>query len=128
MRLQSLMGALSVALVIVAASARANESFGGIGIALAQLYDSSSSSHRGELVVLHVIEETPAASSGIRQGDVITHVDGEATGGVEFEQLILTKLRGPVGSKIELTIKRYGSEGPLTFTVSRTEITHRSET
>ncbi len=84
------------------------EQFGGIGIAVAQLFDSEAKNNRGELVVLDVIKGTPAFEKKIQRGDMITHVDGESVKGKNFEYLILKKLRGAVGSNINITIKRFG--------------------
>ena len=123
MNARRLSGALFLSLLGIAAAARADEPFGGIGISLAQLFDSDESSHRGSLVVLHVMPGLPAEAAGLAGGDVITHVDGEATAGRAFDELVLEELRGPVGSVLKLTVRRHGTGESLELEIPRVEIT-----
>ena len=124
MYVRRLPGVLLLSLLVIAAAARAEERFGGIGISLAQLYDSDGPNHRGALVVLHAMEGLPAEAAGLRGGDVITHVDGEETAGREFGKLVLEELRGPVGSMLKLTVKRHGTGESLELEIERVEMTH----
>jgi len=64
---------------------------------------------------------TPAARAGIREGDVITKVDGDATKGLSLNETV-HKIRGPAGSPVTLTIMRNGQDEPLDFTLIREKI------
>ncbi|MCI5160915.1 MAG: PDZ domain-containing protein [Candidatus Electrothrix sp. AX5] len=101
--------------------------FGGLGLKVAQLYNPTSETHMGPLVVLDVLSEMPAATNGVQQGDVITHIDGEATEDNTFKYLIMEKLRGQVGSKATLSIERSGVSEALNVSLTRVEITSRSK-
>ncbi|MEW6515353.1 MAG: PDZ domain-containing protein [candidate division FCPU426 bacterium] len=94
----------------VAGFAAQQEKFGGLGLAVAQLYTPETPDHQGPIVVLNVLPGTPAKAAGIEPGDVITHVDGDPVEGKEFRTIVLNMLRGEVGSSARLTVKR-GSEG-----------------
>ncbi|QTA89523.1 PDZ domain-containing protein [Desulfonema magnum] len=104
-----------------------SEKFGGLGMVVAQIFDQEVENHLGSLVVLGVLDGKPAASHGIQKGDIITHIDGELTKGMMFEDLILKKLRGPIGSKAALTVSRHGEKTPLNFNLTRIEIKYTPE-
>ena len=116
--------ALFLSLLVIAVAAHAEERFGGIGISLAQLYDSDTPNHRGSLVVLHVMEGLPADAAGLRGGDVITHVNGRETAGRDFGELVIEELRGPVGSVLKVTVRRHGTEASLELEMTRVEMRH----
>jgi C-terminal processing protease CtpA/Prc len=103
------------------------DKFGGLGLKVAQIYEQETENHMGSLIVLDVLNETPASKSGIQKGDVITHIDGEPTKGKTFKYLILEKLRGEIGSKINITIERSGVKTPLKFSLARIEIIYSPE-
>ncbi len=105
----------------------AEEKFGGLGMKVAQLFDPDAENKTGSLVVLDVLDGTPASKSGVRRGDVITHIDGELTKGRMFKYLILEKLRGETGSEVDISIERAGVKTPLNFTLIRIEITYTPE-
>ncbi|HLO76198.1 MAG TPA: S41 family peptidase [Magnetospirillum sp.] len=71
--------------------------FGGIGIKF-ELVD-------GESRITDVMEETPAAGSGLLVGDIITHVDGDSVANMAKDD-ISKRLRGPVSSSLSLTVRR----------------------
>ncbi|MCR6631063.1 MAG: PDZ domain-containing protein [Magnetospirillum sp.] len=71
--------------------------FGGIGIKF-DLVD-------GESKVTEVMEETPAAASGLQAGDIITHIEGESLAGMSKDD-ISKRLRGPVSSSLSLSVRR----------------------
>lgn len=100
----------------------AEEKFGGLGLRVSQIYDPDTEDHLGPLVVLDLIDETPASKSGIRRGDIITHIDGEPTKGKTFKYLIVEKLRGTIGSKTDISIERADEKAPLDFGLTRIEI------
>lgn len=88
-------------------------SFGGLGI-LVGVKDQY-------LGVVRVFQGTPAAREGILNGDVITGIDDRDVRGVDLETAVQL-LRGPVGSKVTLTVKREGALEPLKFNLIREEI------
>jgi putative serine protease PepD len=67
------------------------------------------------LFVAGVVADGPAAKAGLRQGDVITKVDGQpATTSVQLQELTLTK--GP-GTKVTIDYERSGTAGTATVTL-----------
>ncbi len=86
-------------------------SFGGLGI-LVGLKDGSPT-------VVRAFEGTPAAVAGIEAGDVIVKINDTDAAGIDLETAIAL-MRGPVGSAINLTVDRQGSQ--LQFTIVREEI------
>src|SRR5215831_508065 len=91
--------------------------FGGLGIEVTQ--------EEGLIKVVAPIDETPAAKAGIRAGDIITHLDGEAVQGLSLNQAV-DKMRGQVNTKIQLRITRKGAEKPLEVTIIRDVIRVKS--
>ena len=60
---------------------------------------------RGEVRVVTPLDGSPAQRAGLRTGDVIAAVDGKALRGLTLAH-VLDRLRGPVGSRVKLTIRR----------------------
>ena len=90
--------------------------FGGLGIEVTM--------EQGLVRVVSPIDETPAARAGLEAGDFITHLDGESVLGLSLSDAV-DKMRGRVGSDIELTIRREGVE-PFDVTVTRDVVRIRS--
>ena len=67
------------------------------------------------------IEGTPAAKAGIKADDIIVAVDGERLHVMTLDDAQV-KLRGPVGSKVTLTIMRPGEKTPRKFTIVRADV------
>ena len=84
--------------------------FGGLGIEVTQ--------ENGFVRVISPIFDTPAERAGIKPGDVITHLDGEAIQGLSLTEAV-EKMRGPVDTDITLTIVRQGENTPFDITVTR---------
>ena len=103
------------------------DKFGGLGLRVSQIYDSNTENHLGPLVVVELIDGTPASKSGIQRGDYITHIDDEPTKGKTFKYLIMEKLRGKIGSKADISIERAGVKTSLSFSLTRIEIIYSSE-
>ena len=76
-------------------------SFGGIGVVMG-LKDK-------EITVVSPIEGTPGAAAGIKTGDKIVKIDGVDAKEISIEQAA-AKIRGEVGTKVVLTIRRNGEE------------------
>ncbi len=90
--------------------------FGGLGIEVTM--------EQGLVRVVSPIDDTPAARAGLEAGDFITHLDGETVRGLTLSDAV-EKMRGRVGSDIELTIRREGQE-PFDVTVTRDVVRIRS--
>ena len=86
--------------------------FGGLGIEVTM--------ENGFVKVVSPIDDTPAANAGIKPGDLITHIDGDSVLGLTLQQAV-EKMRGPVNTKIKLTIARQGKE-PFDVSLTRAVI------
>jgi carboxyl-terminal processing protease len=76
----------------------------------------------GYLVVVAVLEDSPAMRAGIQTGDMIIQVDGTDIMGLSQNEAILLIRAGEVGSKVTLTIIREDEAEPLSVTLIREEI------
>jgi carboxyl-terminal processing protease len=76
---------------------------------------------RPSTVVLEVFDGSPAALAGIRTGDRIIEVDGVTVIDVPSENAI-SRIRGALGSTVEVVVERRGVVAPLRFTLERAEI------
>jgi carboxyl-terminal processing protease len=72
-----------------------------------------------EVVVTSPVEGSPADEAGIQPGDVVVAVDGESVRGEDLSGVV-AKVRGPEGTRVELTVLRDGKE--RVFDLERTEI------
>ena len=89
--------------------------FEGIGVQFNMLEDT--------LVVIQTIAKGPSEKAGIVAGDRIVSVNDTAIAGVKMSrENIMSKLRGPKGSKVNLGVVRRGIKGKLQFTVKRDKI------
>ncbi|HEX5317637.1 MAG TPA: S41 family peptidase [Stellaceae bacterium] len=86
--------------------------FGGLGIEV--------SMENGLVKVVSPIDDTPAARAGLRPGDLITNLNGEAVQGLTLPEAV-EKMRGPVNSDITLTIRREGRD-PFDVKLTRANI------
>src|SRR5262252_6517469 len=84
--------------------------FGGLGIEVTM--------EDGLIKVVAPIDDTPAAKAGIMANDIITQLDDSAVQGLTIDQAV-DKMRGPVNTKIKLTIIRKGSDKPIEVTIVR---------
>lgn len=100
----------------LAAPAMADEvKFGGIGLQVVPTIN-------GDLVVLNVLENTPAADKGLLPGDLIFQVNDFLLQGSDFGKVISEHLWGPVGSSVELMYRRPGVAGVGRMTLQRTAL------
>jgi carboxyl-terminal processing protease len=75
------------------------------------------------LYVITPLSGGPSEAAGILAGDKIIKVDGENVAGIGItNEGVFKRLRGPKGSKVELTVKRGNAKKPLQFTISRNKI------
>ncbi len=70
----------------------------------------------GFVTVISPIEDTPAYKAGIQAGDRIIKVDGKAT--KDLREAV-DMMRGPKGTRVEVTILREGVKKPLVFDLIR---------
>ena len=84
--------------------------FGGLGFVVQM--------KEGILTVVRVLPKTPAARSGIRKQDQILRIGDESTMNMSVIDAV-SRLRGPIDSKIALTIARKSWEKPQTISVTR---------
>ena len=76
----------------------------------------------GAVKVVSPMRGSPAAASGVKAGDYITHLDGKLIYGTDLDEAV-AKMRGEAGTKIRLTIFRSGRDEPFDVTVTRGVIT-----
>ena len=84
--------------------------FGGLGIEVTM--------ESGVVKVISPIDDTPASKAGIKAGDYIVKINDTQVQGKSLSEAV-ELMRGPVGSAIELTIRRRGEKKALTFNVTR---------
>ena len=84
--------------------------FGGLGIEVTM--------ESGVVKVISPIDDTPASKAGIKAGDYIVKINDTQVQGKSLSEAV-ELMRGPVGSAIELTIRRRGEKKALTFDVTR---------
>jgi len=84
--------------------------FGGLGIEV--------SMESGVVKVIAPIDDTPAAKAGIKAGDYIVKIDDVQVQGKTLMEAV-NLMRGPVDSKIELTVRRRGLRKAKIFTITR---------
>jgi carboxyl-terminal processing protease len=65
--------------------------------------------------------EGPAYRAGLREGDLITAVDGKTVSGTANDEIV-TKIRGPEGTSVTLTIVRAGEPKPRTIRIVREQV------
>lgn len=93
-----------------------DQEFGGVGIRLRLLGEPPTPT------VIGLPEPgSPAAEADIRLGDRIEAVDGQATAGLELDE-VTRMVRGPIGQPVTLTVMRPGAAAPHAVTVNRAVI------
>ena len=75
----------------------------------------------GRLTVIAPIDGTPASRLGIRAGDVIQRIEDEPTDKLSIDEAV-SRLKGPKGTQVRISILRVGLDEPLELTVTRAEI------
>lgn len=97
-------------------AAFAAKKFGGIGIDGVPWAD-------GRIVVKQLVAGGPAQLAGIKVGDIITHIDGKATEGSDFREMVEYRLRGRAGTAVTIKIRRPGELKLRTFNLVRRQLT-----
>ena len=72
----------------------------------------------GVVKVISPIDDTPASRAGIKAGDYIVKIDNTQVQGKSLSEAV-ELMRGPVGTSIELTIRRRGEKKALNFIIVR---------
>ncbi len=84
--------------------------FGGLGIEVTM--------ESGVVKVISPIDDTPASRAGIKAGDYIVKIENTQVQGKTLSEAV-DLMRGPVGSSIELTIRRSGEKKAIKFNITR---------
>jgi carboxyl-terminal processing protease len=87
--------------------------FGGLGFVIQM--------KEGNLTVVKVLPKTPAFRAGIKKDDQIKKIGDESTVNMDLNEAV-SKLRGPVDSKVTITIERKAWEKPSPMTLTRAMI------
>ena len=90
--------------------------FGGLGIEITM--------EGGFVKVVSPIDDTPAANAGMQPGDLIIGINGESIKGLTINEAV-SRLRGPVKSKITITVVRVEKD-PFDVEIVRDVIKIRS--
>ncbi len=84
--------------------------FGGLGIEIGM--------EAGVVKVISPIDDTPAEKAGIKPGDYIVKIGNEQVQGKSLMEAVKL-MRGPVGTSIDLTVRRKNVKKPLKFKITR---------
>jgi len=84
--------------------------FGGLGIEV--------SMEAGVVKVITPIDDTPASKAGIKAGDYIVRINGEQVQGKTLMEAV-NLMRGPIGTSIEITVRRKGLKKAKIFKITR---------
>ena len=87
--------------------------YGGVGIQLGY--------RDKEMTVISPMIDSPAQKAGIIGGDIIVKIDETDVKDLSFNDAA-AKIRGRRGTKVKLTVKRYGVADPLQFDLTRSRI------
>lgn len=90
--------------------------FGGLGIEVTM--------ESGVVKIISPMDDTPAFKAGLKPGDYIVSIDDQPVVGMTLNDAV-DKMRGKIGSKIKLTIRRFNQK-PFDVTIVREEIKIRS--
>ncbi len=87
--------------------------FTGIGIEITM--------ENGQVTVVSPIEDTPAFRAGLKTGDVILNIDGKSTQELSLQDVV-SRIRGPKNSKVEVTVLHLNETKPTTVKLVRDAI------
>ena len=79
----------------------------------------------GVVKVVSPIDETPAFRAGILPNDLIVQIDGEAVQGLTLDEAV-SKMRGPIGTSVKITVLREGVNEPFEFELTRETVPLRA--
>ena len=84
--------------------------FGGLGIEVGM--------EAGVVKVISPIDNTPASRAGVKAGDYIVKINGSQVQGKSLTEAV-ELMRGPIGSEIEITVRRKGVKKAIIFNITR---------
>jgi carboxyl-terminal processing protease len=84
--------------------------FGGLGIEVSMEF--------GVVKVITPMDNSPAEKEGVKAGDYIVKINGEQVQGKTLSEAV-ELMRGPIGSKIEITVRRKGVKKAIIFEITR---------
>ena len=87
--------------------------FGGLGIEVTM--------ENGLVKVVSPIEDTPADRAGLQPGDLVVEIDSHSVEGMSLTDAV-EKMRGPVGTKVNLKIFRESPRKTFAVTITRAKI------
>ncbi len=96
-----------------------DQEFVGIGVVVAGPPEAS------ELQVVTPVYDSPAYRAGMRAGDLIMEIDGVPTTGLLLTQAV-KKMKGPVGTTVDLRIRHINEEKPVLLTITRDRVRTKS--
>lgn len=89
--------------------------FEGIGVSFNILNDT--------IMVINVIPGGPSEKVGVLAGDKIIKIDGQIVAGIKItNKMVISKLRGPKGTKVTISVQRRGVNSLIDFTITRNKI------
>lgn len=94
-------------------------SFSGIGAEVGM--------KNAHVIVIAPLPESPAEAAGLRAGDYVAEINGKSTEGLTVEAAV-KQIRGPQGTKVELTLVREGTKEPIKVSITRKTIELKSVT
>ena len=92
---------------------RQQGSYYGLGVTIAAI--------DGDITIQSIFEGSPAYQRGIRRGDIIAKVEGEDMKGWTTDQAV-RRLKGPKGTKVNISIRRRGADDLIDMEVVRDEV------
>ena len=87
--------------------------FAGVGLSVSEV--------KPGLRISRVFPDTPAEEAGLREGDVITAVDGKSIAGTSSE-VSTSRIRGPIGTSVEVTVRPVDGDKPERITMKRVNV------
>ena len=84
--------------------------FGGLGIEVGM--------EAGVVKVISPIDNTPASRAGVKAGDYIVKINDSQVQGKSLTEAV-ELMRGPIGSEIEITVRRKGVKKAIIFNITR---------
>ncbi len=98
---------------------RTRGSFAGVGLTVQK--------RESDLVVVRVIENAPAFAAGMKTGDKIIRIDGEATESLDLDACV-SRLKGAAGTPVELAYIRQDLNSPIIIRITRDHVILKSVT